>query len=394
MIDSVQNQPLASALRNGAVPDQPQNSSRNAIQPKKIGATELFNGHPVITIESPRKGDTWIYNKSYPVKWIIAGFPERKVNIGGKVVSAPISWDSFEITLWDTSKKKITTIRSSNPAPIPTQGSIIWTVPFTSKIKVGDYFIRLKAVRTIDGKQKIYSADSGLFRIGWQALRTMKRKVQTAQSGMESFPRDRKLLSDTRPEDGTKFTITGIDYPQANGMLILHIHVEAPEPFSFDGRRNAQNIFVYFSIFAVASKSAKSINIQLKPAGSESIRAMNNPSLFPKGEIPKGPSDYIIRFKPKLSKKLVELILSYENGKCKTYFPPEIEIHILSFSKSGKSFNSPKAHAYLSEIKHDIKNLNEFKNGFFVHTTGIGINKIKSPIKCDDESEDQVVVYN
>ena len=346
-----------------------------------------YHSLPVFTVISPNYNDDWINEKSYAIKWLILGDASPETNIGNHTITFPRNWDLFEITLLDTLNKKITTIFSSKAAPIPSTGSVTWTVPPPSKVEAGKYHIHIKAVRIVHHKKKTFSADSRVFHIGRHAFRKMKAIPANNQS-FPTFPNtDRHFYVDTRPADGTRFTITRIEYPVAGGKMSVHIHVDnAPEPFKFIEEKKTQTLFFYFSnaVYQASNNPQKLGAIHAVIVGKEYIRNQASPLLFPQYELPKGSSDYKIEFTPKLSQPLTTLIVEQKDNqgtydKCRTFFYPRLEVRLSSYSKTDMDIDTRPWIGYLNNL---TKKKGIVKKGDLTGTSGLKTKTIKVSKTC------------
>ena len=148
--------------------------------------------------------------------------------------------------------------------------------------------------------------------------------------------------ADMLPAPDTKFSITGVDYPVAGGPLSVHIQINSPKPFRITnmGNQNWGTQYLAYRITNYALNGPKMGNI-----ANDSISVTKNFSLFPQHVIPKGISNYTLKFRPKLIKPIAELTTlqdmhstgPFSGGAiCWHHYRPKLEIYLDTFLQGGR----------------------------------------------------------
>ncbi len=138
-------------------------------------------------VVAPKKGATWLYNKSYQLQWTLSGSQA----------------DVKTIALWivpNDVNKKVQQVLSIPQTAVHKKGGVT-SMPFTvpAKLKEGNYFFRLKGVEVVNGKKQAYTIDSGVFIISWAITGgshlVAKDSLGTALPAMLEYAKDRPIIS-------------------------------------------------------------------------------------------------------------------------------------------------------------------------------------------------------
>lgn len=132
------------------------------------------------------------------------------------------------------------------------------------------------------------------------------------------------------PAYNTQFAITKVDYPISGGAVTVHVQVNTPKSFRFNGLYPPHwgSQYLAYRIANFRDKATPEVVV----VGDISVK--KNPSLFPKHVFPKGQSDYVITFTPTFTKplKVFAKVTQFPSGPfeagsmCMTFYHPKLEL--------------------------------------------------------------------